>query len=218
VRYLTLRLRPTDGGAFHPVGERLARDPSIRREAIHHVELLADGTVLTLAEGSGDRERYEELMSTAPEVEDFLVSGSERWMATSQFEARAPVRQLLEWRRGSDLVVEMPIDINDDGSLRVTFIGTDSDFSALYEYTTESAEFDGEVVETGTYDPDRDSLVRVLTSRQQEILRAAVAVGYYSNPREANHKIVAEEVGIAPSTAGDHLRAIEARIFDTLVR
>lgn len=200
------------------MGERLASDPSIRREAIHHVELLADGTVLTLAEGSGDRKRYEELMNTTPEVEDFLVSGSERWMATSQFEAHAPVRQLLEWRRESDLVVEMPIDINDDGSLRVTFIGTDSEFSALYEYTTESAGFDGEVVETGAYDPDRDALVRVLTSRQQEVLRAAVAVGYYSNPREANHEIVAEEVGIAPSTAGDHLRAIEARIFDKLVR
>jgi hypothetical protein len=200
------------------VSERLASDPSIRREAIHHVELLADDTVLTLAEGSGDRERYADLMSTAPDVEDFLVSGSERWMATSQFKAHAPVRQLLEWRRESELIVEMPIDINDDGSLRVTFIGTDSEFSALYEYTIESAGFNSEVVETGSYEPDRDSLVRVLTSRQQEVLRAAVDVGYYSNPRQASHEMVADEVGIAASTAGDHLREIEKRVFETLVR
>jgi hypothetical protein len=218
MRYLTVRLAATETGAFHPVGKRLADEPSIQREALHHVELLADGTVLTLAEGSGDRARYEELMAGSPYVEDFLVSGERRWMATSQFEATEPVRQLLEWRSESDLVVEWPIKINDDGSARITYLGTESEFQELYEQTVDSTAFDVEVVETGTYEPDTNSFMRALTTRQQEVLQAAVDVGYYNDPREATHETVAEAVGIAPTTAGAHLRRIEARVFEALVR
>lgn len=218
MRYLTVRLEPTDGGAFHPVGERLAEEPSVRREAIHHVELLADGTVLTLAEGSGDRDRYEELMAESPHVEDVLVSGDERWLATSQFTARGPVERLLAWRRESDLVVETPIRVNADGSMRITFLGGEADFRELYDRTVEAADLSVEVVETGEYDPDTDAFVRGLTTRQQEVLEAAVEVGYYSDPRSATQEDVAEAVGIAPTTAGTHLRTIEARVFGALVR
>jgi len=59
---------------------------------------------------------------------------------------------------------------------------------------------------------------RALTTRQQEVLRAAVEVGYYENPRTGTHEDVAAAVGIAPTTAGDHIREIETRVFGTLVR
>lgn len=218
MRYLTVRLEPTDGGAFHPVGKRLAEDPSVRREAIHHVELLADGTVLTLAEGSGDRDRYEELMADSPHVDDVLVSGDDRWLATSQFTARGPVRRLLAWRRESDLVVETPIQVNDDGSMRITYLGGEDEFRELYERTGDASDLAVEVVETGAYDPGVDDFVRGLTTRQQEVLRAAVDVGYYDEPRSATQDDVAEAVGIAPTTAGTHLRRIESRVFGALVR
>lgn len=218
VRYLTVRIAPAATAAFHPVGERLAAEPSIRREAIHHVELLADETVVTLAEGSGDRERYEALMADSPHVEEFLVSGDDRWLATNRFTAQGPVRQLLEWQRESDLVAEMPIRINDDGSMRITYLGSESEFRELYARTVDAATLDVEVVETGQYDPDVADFARGLTPRQQEVLQAAVDVGYYSEPREATHEDVAEAVGIAPSTVGTHLRRIEARVFEALVR
>lgn len=218
MRYLTVCLEPTTGDAFHPVDKRLADEPSIRREAIHHVELLGDGTVLTLAEGSGDRECYEQLMADSPYVEKFLVSGDERWLATSQFTAQGPVKRLLQWRRDSDLVVEMPIPINDDGSLRITYLGREPEFQELYDRTIRASAIDVEIVETGEYDPEADTFMRALTSRQKEVLQAAVEVGYYNEPREATHKDVAEAVGIAPTTVGTHLRKIEARVFPTLVR
>jgi len=218
MRYLTVRIHPGPAGAFHPVGRRLAAEPSITREAFHHVELLDDGTVLTLAEGSGDRDRYEELMAASAHVEEFLVTGEERWMATSQFQAREPIRRLLEWRREMDLVVETPITVDDDGSVRITYLGSQRPFSELYDRGLESDVFDLEVLETGPYEPELGPLVRGLTSRQREVLRAAVEEGYYSNPREATHEAVADAVGLAPSTVGDHLREIETRVFTTLLR
>jgi predicted DNA binding protein len=218
MRYLTVHVRPTEGGAFHPLGAKLAAEQSVGREAIHHVELVGDGTVLMLAEGSGDRARYEEIMSASPYVLDFLVSGGERWVSSSHFDPRSTVRDLLRRYRESDVVMEMPIDINDDGSLTVTYLGSESDFRDLFYETTEELPLGVEVVETGDYDPETAAVTRGLTTRQQEVLEAAVDVGYYRVPRQGTHEDVADALDIAPTTVGDHLRKIEARVFGSLAR
>ncbi|WP_336406679.1 helix-turn-helix domain-containing protein [Haloarcula litorea] len=200
------------------MGERLAEEPSIQREAIHHVEFLDDETVLTLAEGRGDRERYEGIMSSSPAVDGYVVSGDERWMAVSQFEPTDEVRRLLEWQRQADIVVETPIPFGADGAQRVTVLGEES---ALGEIFDEAAGIDAlsvEIVETGEYDPEARRFTRSLTNRQREVLAAAVEVGYYRAPREATHADVAEAVGLSPSTVGDHLRKIEAAVFESIVR
>lgn len=218
MRYMSMRLVPTEGSGFHPLGEQLSTDPAIQREAIHHVELLDDGTVLTLAEGSGDRGRYEAIMSSSPSVHDYMVSGDERWMAVSQFEPTAPIERILEWHQQADIVIETPILFGADGTQRVTFLGDESAFKTIFEQAeaVESLEF--EILETGAYDPDAQRFTRSLTNRQEEVLSAAVAVGYYRAPREATHEDIAEEVGLAPSTVGDHLRKIEASVFEAMVR
>lgn len=218
MRYLTVGIQVAETGAFHPVEKRLAEESAIQQEAIHHIELLADGTVVMLAEGSGDRRRYEEIMRESAHVETFLVSGEQRWIATSQFEARGLVGQFLEMRRETDLVVEWPIQFTGAGTVEVTFLGTGPEFRDFYNDTALSEAFDVEVIETGTYDPNAPSFTRMLTTRQQEVLEAAVEEGYYNNPREATHAEVAEVVGIAPTTVGDHLREIETTVFETLVR
>ena len=218
MRYLTILLHPAEGGTLHPLGEQLTQDPALTREAIHHVELLADGTVLLFAEGSGDAERYAEIMAESPYVVDHLVSGEDRWMAVSQFEPTDSTRRMLELGRESDVVIETPVPIEDDGSLRITHLGREADLQDVFRAIGEESAVAFEVVETGTYDPDEASLTRLLTVRQQEVLEAAVEVGYYSEPRQATHDDVAESVGIAPTTAGEHLRKIEERVFGALVR
>lgn len=217
MRYLTVGVHATETGAFHPIEKRIAAEPAIQQEAIHHVELLADGTAVMLAEGSGNRERYEEIMRESAHVERFLVSGDQRWVATSQFEALGPVRRFLEIRRESDLVVEWPIQFTAPGSVEITFLGTASEFREFYTDTGQSEPFDIEVVETGTYDPNDVPFMRTLTTRQQEVLEAAIEEGYYRNPREATHEDIADVVKIAPTTVGDHLREIETQVFETLV-
>ncbi|MBX0326014.1 helix-turn-helix domain-containing protein [Halomicroarcula sp. F13] len=218
MRYLTVSLRPTDGEGFHPLGKRLTAEASIQREAIHHVELIDDGTMLMLAEGSGDRERYEDIMASSSFVHEYMVSGEERWMAVSRFDPTEPVRRVMEWRRQADVVVETPILFRADGSQRITVIGDEAAFKDMYQEAMSLDSFAFEVVETGEYDPNTERFTRSLTPRQQEVLAAAVDVGYYRAPREATHEDVAAAVGLAPSTVGDHLRKIEERVFETIVQ
>lgn len=218
MRYLTVLVHPAEGRVFHPLGKKLADEPTIAREAIHHVELLADGTVLSFAEGSGDQERYEEIMRDSPYVVDFLVSGEDPWMAVSQFEPTDVTRRALELQRESDIVIETPIQFNSDGSFRITYIGSDAAFQEVFRHAVEENAVTFEVVETGDYEPDEASFARLLTTRQQEVLKAAVEAGYYSAPRQSTLEDVAEVVGIAPTTAGEHLRKVEERVFGALVR
>jgi len=215
MRYLTARVEPA-ADAFHPLGRELAAEPSIEREAIHHVELLDDETVLLFAEGSGDRDRYEEIMRDSEYVADYLVSGEERWTAVSQFEPTPLARRTLELQRDAELVVETPIRFDADGALRVTYLGSDAAFRELYETVGEDADVAFEVLETGEYDPSEAPLTRLLTVRQREVLEVAVETGYYRTPREATLEDVAERVDVAPTTAGEHLRKIEERVFGAL--
>ena len=215
--YLTVRLAPTDGEGFHPLGKRLTEESSIQREAIHHVELIDDGTVLMLAEGSGDRERYEEIMASSSFVHEYMVSGDERWMAVSRFDPTEPVRRIMEWRRQADAIVETPILFRADGSQRITVLGDEAAFKRLYQEAIALESFAFEVVETGEFDPNTERFTRSLTPRQQEVLAAAVDVGYYRAPREATHEDVAATVGLSPSTVGDHLRKIEERVFGSMI-
>lgn len=218
MRYLSVRLTPTEDGGFHPLGAALSAEPAIQREAIHHVELLDDGLVLTLAEGSGDRKRYEEIMASSPSVRSYMLAGDERWMAVSQFEPTAPVTRIIEWQQQADIVVETPILFGEGGTLKVTFLGDESAFKTIFEAATSLESLECEIDEIGAYEPDSQRFTRSLTARQEEILATAVDVGYYRAPREATHEEIAAAVGLAPSTVGDHLRKIEESVFEAIVR
>jgi predicted DNA binding protein len=58
----------------------------------------------------------------------------------------------------------------------------------------------------------------MITSRQEDVLEAAVDLGYYSEPRQASLEDIGEVVGISPGTVGEHLRKAEERVFTELVR
>lgn len=218
MRYLTVLATPTEDGSFHPLGKKLTAEPTIEREAIHHVDLLADGTVLLFGKGSGDRARYEEIMRNSPHVVDYLVAGEEKWTAVSRFEPTDTTRHALELKRESNVVIEMPIRIGTDGSLRITYVGSDADIQTLYRDIAGEPHLAFEVLETGEYEPTIGPFSRALTTRQQEVLEVAVEVGYYTTPRRSTLEDVAATVGIAPTTAGEHLRKIEERVFTELVR
>ncbi|ELY94437.1 helix-turn-helix domain-containing protein [Natrialba taiwanensis] len=218
MRYLTVLVHPAESGSFHPLGETLSNASEIEREAIHHVEHLADDTVLLFAEGSGDRDRYEDIMRDSPHVVDYFVSGVDRWMAVSQFEPTDATRCLLERQHESNVVIETPIYFTADGSLRITYLGSDAAFRELFRGSVEETAIAFDVVETGDYNPDEAALTRQLTTRQREVLEVAVEIGYYSAPRQSTLDDVADVVGIATSTAGEHLRKVEESVFGAFVR
>jgi predicted DNA binding protein len=217
MRYLTVAVKPDGGGAFHPLGEELTAAPSIERRAIHRVELLGDDTVLLLAEASGSQERYRQIMDGSPFVLDYLTAGGERWLAVSQFEPTEDVRRALELQRESFLMVETPMRFTSEDDLEVTYLGTDETFRKLSAYVEEMGSVTFDVLDTGEYDADESSFARLLTSRQEEVLEAAVDLGYYSEPRQASLEDVGGVVGISPGTVGEHLRKVEERVFGEIV-
>ena len=83
---------------------------------------------------------------------------------------------------------------------------------------SETEAYDIEVLETGEHHPELGDLFLSLTERQREVLETATDLGYYDNPRQATHDDIAADVDASPSTVGEHLRKIEARVFGHLVR
>lgn len=217
MRYVTVRITPTEGSAFHPLGQRLADDPAVTREAIHRSELLDDGTAVLLAEARGDRERYEEILDDSPDVIDYSVTGDDGWWYSyTHYEPTELTRRMLARRRESEMMMETPYDVAEDGSLEITFVGDKGAFAGAMPMDSDA--FTIEVLETGDHHPQIDDLFGALTARQQEILDAAVRLGYYENPRNATHEEIAAEVDASPSTVGEHLRKIESHVFSQFVK
>lgn len=215
MRYVTIELRPTGEASFHPVGTALGEEPAIRQEAIHNVELLDDGTMVMLAEASGDLKRYAEILDESPDVLDYSVSGEERGVAYSHIDGNDLTNYLIKRRTYSEFVIDWPIEITEDGAQRITLVGDRAAFARADPTGPEGAEI--EIVEMGEYLPEAKRLFDSLTERQQEVLRVAVDVGYYRTPREATTDDVADDVECSPGTAGEHLRKVEARVFQRLV-
>lgn len=216
MRYARLRVRPTAGEAFHPLGAALAADPSIERGDVHRIDLLEDGTGILLAEARGDVDRYREILADSEHVVDFsVVDGDGWWYSYTRFEPTAVTERMLAIRYDTGLAMEMPIETEADGSMLVTLVGPETAF--VDALPSDDADFAVEIVETGAHHPDLDDLFLSLTARQREVLRAAVDLGYYENPRAATHRDVADAVDAAPSTVGEHLRKVERRVFARLV-
>lgn len=57
-------------------------------------------------------------------------------------------------------------------------------------------------------------IVDTLTPRQREILRTAISLGYYQRNRSTSIEDIGESVGIAPSTAWEHLTLAEQKVME----
>lgn len=57
-------------------------------------------------------------------------------------------------------------------------------------------------------------IVDTLTPRQREILRTAISSGYYQRNRSTSIEDISESVGIAPSTAWEHLTLAEEKVME----
>jgi predicted DNA binding protein len=61
---------------------------------------------------------------------------------------------------------------------------------------------------------DATNLTRELTDRQREVLATAIAAGYYRTKRTATIEDVADQVGIARTTAWEHLKRAESKVME----
>jgi hypothetical protein len=215
MRFVTGTLRP-DEGAFQPLDAALLEEPDVRREAVHHLDRLADGTAVAMFEVSGDPDRIMELFEIHNEALGHQTTrGDGTVLFHSHFEPTPLVDRLLDLMEEFEFALDMPMVFTDDGRLRVTIIANDETISAVFASMPDDIHF--EVERTGEYEAGSGRIFSLLTERQREVLRAAIDCGYYREPREATHADVADAVGLTATTVGEHLRRIEATLMNEIV-
>lgn len=214
VRYVQFRLVFHDG-SLTSIGRSVAESVVVHRRAIHGLELSPQGTVTGLYEfaAGGDRaaDQLEAALADAPDVVSYAVS---RAGPAVFVRARTVVdevsRRLLEIPGRHGIVVETPMEYTTDGDVRVVAV---SELATFRDAVDDLPETVGVRIElTGDYTPGTRRVAAQLTERQRETVRTAMELGYYEEPRQGTYEDVADEMGIAPETVGEHLRKAEATL------
>lgn len=211
MRYVELKVRAEDRW-FHDIDRRIAATPGLRHGPIHHVKLLDDGTAVTLYEIHGDAERFEALFDDHDQsLYGETVAVGDVTFVYSHFEPSPVVRALLEMANEHRILVDTPLCFTEDDELQITVVGDADTIQAVYTSVPETAQV--VVGSTGEYRPSNDRLFAELTERQQEVLAAAIEMGYYEDPRRTTYGEIAQRVGCTETTVGEHLRKVENQVL-----
>ena len=213
MRRLTVVLDPGDRkliSVFDAMDEE-----RVKREYLHHYNLLIDQTVVILYQLRGDLDHARAVFDASPDVLHYDIPEQEDGLVYLHCNVSEPLDGLLSALQESEVVMTMPIEFLSDDRLRLTFIGEHEPLQRILNMTAEYTDIEIERIdEYGS----EDHLSSMLTDRQREILTAAVERGYYEVPRQATIRDIADEVGLSVATVGEHLQKIEARILSGSVR
>jgi HTH DNA binding domain len=217
MKYFTLVLTPDEGG-IHPVDRMLAKDPSVEREALLYVNAFSDGTGTMVYSLRGDRHAvstaltdHEALISHDVFHED-EVEGT--FHVHVHLQPGEPAGSLMMLFQRYALMVDTPIVFTAHGGLQTTLIGSHDLLGQAIEEMPESVGVS--IRQVGQYSSDSQYLRSQLTTRQLEVIEAAIEMGYYEVPRRTNHEEISTRLGCAASTVNEHLRKAEARVFSML--
>lgn len=211
MRAATVRITPPEEPS-HPAAKALVAHPDVTPGRVEHLTELSDGTVVVMVQFQGDADIVEDVLSGAEGVLEYHQTKEDRTVyGQVHFEPTDTSEALLALRRDYTLTVQMPIRIDVDGRVIVSVIGDERTIQRAIDSLPES--FGTELLKIGEYEPETDRPEAQLTTRQREVLEAAFDVGYYEEPREGTQADVAEAVGLAPATAGEHLRRIEGNVL-----
>jgi predicted DNA binding protein len=214
MRAATVRITPPEEPS-HPAAKALVAHPDVTPGTVEHMTALSDGTVVVMVQFQGDAGIVEEILSGAEVVLEHHLTKEDRTVyGQIHFEPTPTSEALLALRRDYTLTVQMPIQFDVGGSVKISVIGEERTIQRAIDSLPDS--FGTELLKIGEYEPDSDRPEAQLTSRQREVLEAAFDVGYYEEPREGTQADVAEAVGLAPATAGEHLRRIEGNVLRAL--
>lgn len=184
------------------------------QEGIQYLNLLDDGTVVGHVQFRGDAEQLETIEEERPEIITCTVTGGETCLAYLHYEPREFETTILELVDAEAISIDWPMVETADG-LEVTFFGEDTSLQQMIADIPDEMEVT--VERTGDYQPSMSDPEALLTDRQKEIAREAIAAGYYDVPRRATQRDLAVELGVSRGTVGDHLRRIEAKIIQSVI-
>lgn len=217
MKYADVRVRLPDA-MLHPMQSFIRHEDAVRYEEMVTWRVRpAAGVQSVLFYVEGDLDRYR----AAVEAIDTVLE----WEMTPIDDDAAHVwaceeirPETASWRSAfadRHLVVVPPIRYDDDARLGMTIVGDGADLSAMLADVPD--QLDVTVAEIGTYDRRGGTLMGSLTDRQLAAVDAALRLGYYEVPREADLAAVADELDCAESTASKLLRRAQREVFTRLL-
>lgn len=200
--------------------ELVAPSPAATRGEVVNIQYISSKSVIELYSVDGDLEAIlDQLDSNATTYRyEHLGSQAGRHYIYHHGRPTEEVQGLIDLLEEYFLMVDLPIVFDEETGATIDVIGEFDSLQAVYEQFPTSVSRQTTIEQVGDYVPNRHGVLSALTERQREVLEAAVAVGYYATPRTGTAEDVGEAVGCAPSTASEHLRKLEARLFTYLVR
>jgi hypothetical protein len=214
MRYATVTLT-WSGREITPIDEIFAHNDAVSVESIRGVNPLDENGeyYVEVFELRGDLERARTLLAAAEDVLEFGVTGSdERGIAYVQGHSVGLADDILSIYREHEIIFDWPMTYLETGGsrgLEVTAIGTSRAIQRVAAALPDGVRL--ELERMGDYEPGPDPDV-TLTERQRDLFDVAVREGYYAVPRETTHRELASELGLAPSTVGEHLQRIESKL------
>lgn len=209
MKYVDLRLRLPDR-LLHPMQAFIRHENAVRYEELIAWNVHADaGLEYELFYVEGDRDPYRRALDDVESVDGYSIAPIDD--RSFNVYARQRTRpETTSWRDAfldRELIVVPPIRFDDDAVMGITLVGDAADVQRLIDDIP--ATVDVTIAEIGTYDRPAGPLAGELTRRQLEAVRTALELGYYDVPREAPLESVAEDLGIAESSASVLLRRAE---------
>ncbi|MHB9285559.1 helix-turn-helix domain-containing protein [Halobacteriales archaeon Cl-PHB] len=160
----------------------------------------------------GDVDAYREAAESAPEVIDFeLVPVDDAFYAYVQDRTTPELREMFGAITNGSVIAVPPIEYHEDGTVTFSLLGPGDDIQAAIDAVPDPVRVTVEEVGGMTGTPGVAEAL--LSDRQREAIEAAIDLGYYEIPREADHEAVADAIGCAPSTAAEHLRKAESKVL-----
>ena len=199
----------------HPMYDLWANAPFIERATALQWNVAGDALGI-LHHAVGDVDAFEAAVAEIPQVVDYetVRDGPDAFYAYVRDETTDALADLLAPVAASSVVAVPPVRYRADGTVSVSLFGPAAELQAAVEAVPDPVEVSVDSV--GGLGATTATVETRLTERQREAVRAAVDLGYYEVPREADHADVAEAIGCAPSTAAEHLRKAESAVLSSL--
>ena len=210
-----ITLRPS-GEYAPPIYELLAGGADfLERARIVNWNVSAPPTAF-LFRLEGEYRRFAAVLEDHESVRDYeILPLSEREChCFFQGDVSPAARTLFENFTRGTLMTVPPVECNRDGSNTFAIIGSEADIQAAVEDVPSGVGVTVEAVGGDEVAPER--VLDRLAPRQHDAIETAIERGYYDVPRRATIEDIADELGCATATAGEHLQKAESRVIAAL--
>lgn len=207
----TARVDPEAAPAFFNL---LANSEAIAEARVLEVNTTVDGVETFLFAIEGDTEAFAAGAADTPGVESVEVADYDEGVSYALLVMRPLETSLFDAIHRADplsgFVLRTPI-VYRDGAMHGRVVGDPEALQRAFDDAPDVIDVD--VEEIGRFRGRLDEPETALSERQREAVDAALALGYYDQPRGATQADVAEALDCSPQTAGTHLRKAESKVM-----